>query len=165
MGQDQEKWDQEQLYRQHNPQKLQEIDQLAGKYGEAKLLKMIQKKYGVLEPAASPSRIVTKTIAVPRGAKGFGMVIAKSGEVTRVTASITAQVGVEMGAMITAVAGQPVSGKPEIVRLIKTMPPGPVEFTFQSVKERAEEPEPAEELEDSDDSEPEEAKTEPEPEP
>ena len=35
----------EALYRQHNPEKLAEVDGLMAKYGEARLLAMVRKKY------------------------------------------------------------------------------------------------------------------------
>ena len=35
----------EALYRQHNPEKLAEVDGLLAKYGEARLLAMVRKKY------------------------------------------------------------------------------------------------------------------------
>ena len=37
----------EELYGRHNPEKLVDVDTLLGKYGEAKLLGMVRKKYGV----------------------------------------------------------------------------------------------------------------------
>jgi hypothetical protein len=54
------------LYQKHNPEKLPEVAALAEKYGEARLLKMIQKKYGV------ELKAVRTTILVPRAPTGDG---------------------------------------------------------------------------------------------
>ena len=58
----------EALYRKHNPEKLAEVDGLLTKYGEAKLLAMIKKKYrGVATPAprAAPEPAAPTRAAVP----------------------------------------------------------------------------------------------------
>ena len=44
----------EALYEEHNPSKLADVDALAAKYGEAKLLAMARKKYGLPPPSAAP---------------------------------------------------------------------------------------------------------------
>ena len=43
----------EALYEEHNPSKLADVDALAAKYGEAKLLAMARKKYGLPPPSAA----------------------------------------------------------------------------------------------------------------
>ena len=40
----------ENIYRQHNPQKVGDIGGLIEKYGEVELLRMIRKKYNVVRP-------------------------------------------------------------------------------------------------------------------
>ena len=40
----------ERLYMRHNPEKLDELEELVGRFGEAKLLAMIKQKYGDLDP-------------------------------------------------------------------------------------------------------------------
>ena len=46
----------ERLYREHNPEKVADVPSLAAKYGEAKLLAMVRKKYGVVAvPSAATS--------------------------------------------------------------------------------------------------------------
>jgi hypothetical protein len=94
------------------------------------LLKMIRKKYGVELVA------VRSTIVVPRAPSGgFGMVIAATGHVKKITADSTAVAGVKIDSLIVAIGGQPVVGKPEIVRAIQTSPAGAdVEFTFETMQ-------------------------------
>jgi hypothetical protein len=43
----------EELYEQHNPDKLPEVDMLAAKYGEQRLLAMVRKKYAANQPGGS----------------------------------------------------------------------------------------------------------------
>ena len=46
----------ERLYREHNPEKVADVPKLAAKYGEAKLLAMVRKKYGVVAvPSGGPT--------------------------------------------------------------------------------------------------------------
>ena len=46
------------LYGEHNPEKLAEVDQLVGKYGEDRLLSMIRRKYGVVEGEGEGEAVV-----------------------------------------------------------------------------------------------------------
>ena len=45
----------ERLYAEHNPAKLHDVPKLAVKYGEAKLLAMVRKKYGAAAAAPPPA--------------------------------------------------------------------------------------------------------------
>eukprot|EP01052_Picozoa_sp_SAG31_P025459 SAG31_NODE_2232_length_6139_cov_6.945199_7_plen_423_part_00 len=45
----------ERLYAQHNPEKLGDVDRLVDKYGEAELLRMVSKKYGVDKSQTRPA--------------------------------------------------------------------------------------------------------------
>ena len=54
----------EELYGQHDPQKIAEVPALAAKYGEAELLRMVRKKYNVnrpSQPAAAASTVTGMT--------------------------------------------------------------------------------------------------------
>ena len=80
----------EALYRLYNPGKLPEIPALVSKYGEARLLKMIENKYSQ-----------TATIMIPRAASGgFGLSISATGGVKKITAESTREAGVQLGAVI-----------------------------------------------------------------
>ena len=52
----------EALYQQHNPQKVAEVDDLIGKYGEVKLLKLVRKKYRVEQPQQGTEQQVQTAI-------------------------------------------------------------------------------------------------------
>ena len=59
----------DQLYDQHNPEKLPEVDKLVSKYGEDRLLSMVRKKYGVNSGSNSPA-------SSPQAAAAVGLPLA-----------------------------------------------------------------------------------------
>ena len=61
----------EALYEEHNPSKLADVDALAAKYGEAKLLAMARKKYGLPPPSAAlPPRATSRPLRLHTSALG-----------------------------------------------------------------------------------------------
>ena len=89
------------------------------------------------KPPRVELKAVRTTILVPRAPTGgFGMVIAATGHVKKFTAESTAAAGVQVDALIVAIGGQPVVGKPAIVAAIQGSPAGAeVEFTFETMQQ------------------------------